>query len=100
MSPDSICALNITRWYIMVHHHVIRTQSICCAVIGRCRMHRAGYKLRNFFTLFSFLNWGIPNEPFLEGLKMWKNTKIGSSPCFEEDEKKNLLSSFHCTVSK
>ena len=51
-------------------------------------MQRAGYKLRTFFPLFSFLNGGILNEPFLEGLKMWKNTKIGSSPCFEEDEKK------------
>ena len=54
MRPDSICALNITRWYIMVHHHVIRTQSICCAIIGRCRMQRAGYKLRIFLHFFFF----------------------------------------------
>ena len=89
MRPDSICALNITRWYIMVHHHVIRTQSICCAMIGRCRMQRAGYKLRIFLHFFFFLNWG--NLNFLEGLKIWENTKIGSSSCFEEYEKKMVL---------
>ena len=91
MRPDSICALNITRWYIMVHHHVIRTQSICCAMIGRCRMQRAGYKLRIFLRFFSFLNGGILNGPFLEGLKIWKNTKIGSSSCFEKYEKNLFL---------